>query len=41
VTADTARENGLPVHIVADPHTVDGLIEALVMVLDQRITSDG
>ncbi len=29
VTADTVRELGLPVHIVADPHTVEGLVAAL------------
>jgi uroporphyrinogen-III synthase len=41
VTADTARELGLPVHIVAEPHTLDGLIDALVMYLDQHIASEG
>jgi len=29
VTADAAREAGLPLHAVADPHTLDGLIIAL------------
>jgi len=29
VTADTAHQLGLPVHAVADPHTVEGLITAL------------
>jgi uroporphyrinogen-III synthase len=29
VTADTARDLGLPVHVIAEPHTVEGLIAAL------------
>lgn len=29
VTADAARALGLPVHVVADPHTVEGLIAGL------------
>ncbi len=29
-TAKVAKEMGLPVHLVADPHTVDGLIDAIV-----------
>ena len=29
ITADAARACGLPVHVVAEPHTVDGLITAL------------
>ncbi len=29
VTADAARACGLPVHVVADPHTIEGLIAAL------------
>jgi len=29
VTAETARELGLPVHVIADPHTVEGLVAAL------------
>ena len=33
VTADTAREAGLPVSAVADPHTVDGLVAAVLAVL--------
>jgi uroporphyrinogen-III synthase len=34
VTAATARDAGLPVTAVADPHTVDGLLAALVDALD-------
>jgi uroporphyrinogen III methyltransferase/synthase len=30
ITARAARERGLPVHIEAEEHTVDGLIQALV-----------
>ena len=33
VTAATARDAGLPVTAVADPHTVDGLLAALVSAL--------
>jgi uroporphyrinogen-III synthase len=29
ITADTARDLGLPVQVIADPHTIDGLIAAL------------
>jgi uroporphyrinogen III methyltransferase/synthase len=29
VTAETARDLGLPVHVVAETHTIDGLIQAL------------
>lgn len=29
ITADAARACGLPVHVVAEPHTIDGLIAAL------------
>lgn len=29
ITADTARDLGLPVHVMADPYTIDGLIAAL------------
>lgn len=36
VTADTARELGLPVHVTAEPHTVDGLIDALVGVFERK-----
>jgi uroporphyrinogen-III synthase len=35
VTADTARELGLPVHIVAEPHTLDGLIDALIQAFER------
>ena len=30
ITADTARELGLPPHIVAEEHTIPGLVNALV-----------
>ncbi|MBN1262445.1 MAG: uroporphyrinogen-III C-methyltransferase [Anaerolineae bacterium] len=30
ITADTAREVGLPVHVVAEDYTIDGLVESLV-----------
>ena len=33
ITADTARANGLQVDVVADDHTIDGLVQALVAVL--------
>jgi uroporphyrinogen-III synthase len=33
VTADAARAEGLRVDAVADPHTLDGLIDALVGAL--------
>ena len=33
VTAKEARDHGLTVHAVADPHTVDGVAQALVRVL--------
>jgi uroporphyrinogen-III synthase len=36
VTAREAREHGLRVHAVADPHTVDGLVAALERVLAPR-----
>ncbi|MGH2740475.1 MAG: uroporphyrinogen-III synthase, partial [Actinomycetota bacterium] len=29
VTADAARVAGLPVHRVAEPHTIEGLVTAL------------
>lgn len=35
VTADSACELGLPVHIIAEPHTVEGLIAALVAHLSE------
>jgi uroporphyrinogen-III synthase len=35
VTADTARECGLPVHIVAEPHTLDGLVEGLITAFER------
>jgi len=33
VTSDTARERGLTVHAEADPHTIDGLVDAVCGVL--------
>ncbi len=30
ITAQTAKEWGLPVHIVAEEYTIDGLVKALV-----------
>jgi uroporphyrinogen-III synthase len=38
VTADTACKLGLPVHIVAEPHTVDGLIDALIAAFERKPT---
>ncbi len=35
VTADTARELGLPMPIVAEPHTIDGLIDALIVAFER------
>ncbi|MCL7454176.1 MAG: uroporphyrinogen-III C-methyltransferase [Anaerolineae bacterium] len=37
ITAGTAREEGLPVHVVADEYTIDGLVEALVQDLPARL----
>jgi len=36
ITAATAREHGLPVHVVAESYTVDGLVEALVKAANDR-----
>ena len=36
VTAKAAREHGLTVHAVANPHTTDGLVEALERALKPR-----
>lgn len=36
VTADAVRELDLPVDLVADPHTVDGLIAALVRAFEKE-----
>ncbi len=36
VTAAEARAHGLPVHAVADPHTTDGLVDALERVFAAR-----
>jgi uroporphyrinogen-III synthase len=36
VTARAAREHGLTVHAVADPHTVEGLVEAVERALARR-----
>jgi uroporphyrinogen III methyltransferase/synthase len=35
VTSQTARERGLRVDVEADPHTIDGLVTALIEVLDK------
>jgi len=37
VTAKAAREHGLTVHAVANPHTTDGLVEALERALKPRL----
>ena len=37
VTATEARRHGLHVHAVADPHTTDGLVEALERALRRRL----
>jgi uroporphyrinogen III methyltransferase/synthase len=34
ITAGTARELGLPVHVVAEEYTIDGLVESLIRHLD-------
>lgn len=39
VTAHAARDLGLPVHIMADPHTIDGLITALSDAFERNIVS--
>ena len=36
ITAATAREHGLPVHVVAGPYTVDGLVEALLKAVKDK-----
>jgi uroporphyrinogen-III synthase len=36
VTAREAREHGLSVHAVANPHTIDGLVAAVERVLAPR-----
>ncbi len=38
VTAQTARELGLPVHVSAREHTIAGLLDALVEYVDERRT---
>jgi uroporphyrinogen-III synthase len=35
ITSETARARGLRVDVEADPHTIDGLVEALVRQLGQ------
>ncbi len=35
VTSETARAQGLTVHAEADPHTIDGLVDALVATLQR------
>lgn len=36
VTADAARDLGLPVHEIADPHTMEGLLNALITVFERN-----
>jgi len=36
ITARTAREMGLPVHVVAVEHTIEGLVRALIEYLEER-----
>jgi uroporphyrinogen III methyltransferase/synthase len=38
VTADTARDLGLPVHAVADPHTMEGLMNVLHILFERKTT---
>ncbi|NLX08727.1 MAG: uroporphyrinogen-III synthase [Chloroflexi bacterium] len=37
VTADAARARGLPVHVVAEPYTVEGLITALSLAFEKDV----
>jgi uroporphyrinogen-III synthase len=37
VTADTARALGLPVQVIAEPHTVEGLIAALSRAFERNL----
>jgi uroporphyrinogen III methyltransferase/synthase len=39
VTAATAREHGLTVDIVADRHTIDGLVDALCSAFAARASA--
>jgi uroporphyrinogen III methyltransferase/synthase len=36
ITSDTARTRGLRVDVEADPHTIDGLVEALLGILSSK-----
>ena len=36
VTSDTARARGLRVDVEADPHTIDGVVDALLAALNGR-----
>ena len=38
VTAQTARACGLPIHVIAHPHTVEGLISALADAFERKPT---
>ncbi|MEW6577878.1 MAG: uroporphyrinogen-III synthase, partial [Chloroflexota bacterium] len=38
ITADAVRACGLPVHIVAEPHTAEGLIAALCAAFTRPTT---
>lgn len=40
VTADAAREAGLDVAAVADEHTIDGLVEALVTLVEREVKGE-
>jgi uroporphyrinogen III methyltransferase/synthase len=37
VTSETARDRGLEVNVEADPHTIDGLVGALVECLNENV----
>jgi uroporphyrinogen III methyltransferase/synthase len=39
VTAETTRRLGLPVHLIAEPHTGEGLIAALSEAFERRHTA--
>jgi uroporphyrinogen-III synthase len=36
VTADTARDLGLPVHAIADPHTMEGVMKVLHILFERK-----
>jgi uroporphyrinogen III methyltransferase/synthase len=41
ITADTARELGLRVDVVAAEHTIEGLVTAVIEAVAEAVTSDG